>query len=241
MRRIVSAITFLYRISKNGASPCATFRSAGKDVLQSCNRNERVFIMSRMSSVVSVALLAAALGGGLPGCGGGSSTSVTRPAGFNPDGRVVPNTSNLATLKVTISTDKSTYKVGEAINMTVSVNNTSSGTSSITFPTAAHATWWGFLIAQNGKIVTYEYWTGHNQAFPQVLGSDTYASGETHTFPWTFPYVPSAGSQPQTTTLPAGVYQVYARLPDIVYDNGTKVSSDVPTPISDPVTITVVN
>ena len=196
--------------------------------------------MSRMSSIVSVALLAAAMGGGLPGCGGGSgSSSLTRPAGYNPDGRVVPNTSNLATLNVSISTDKTTYKTGEAINMTISVNNTSSGTSAITFPTASKSTWWGFLIAQNGKIVTYEYWTGHNQTFSQVIGVDTYAPGETHTFPYTFPYVPSAGSQPQTTVLPAGTYQVYARMPDIVYDNGTKVTSDVPTPVSAPVTITV--
>ena len=197
--------------------------------------------MSRMSSVVSVALLAAALGGGLSGCGGGSSTPVTNPAGYNPDGRVVPTTSNLSNLRVTISVDKSTYKVGEAINMTVSVNNISGSASSLSFPTASKSTWWGFLIAQSGKIVTYEYWTGHNLAFPQVIGTDAYAPGETHTFPWTFPYVPSAGSQPQTTTLPAGVYQVYARMPDVVYDNGTKYSPSVPTPISDPVTITVVN
>jgi hypothetical protein len=197
--------------------------------------------MSRMSSIVSVALLAAAMGGGLPGCGGGSSSSVTRPAGYNPDGRVVPSTSNLSTLKVMISTDKSTYKTGEAINMTISVNNTSSATSSISFPTASQVTWWGFLIAQNGKIVTYEYWTGHNLAFSQVVGLDTYAPGETHTFPWTFPFVPSASSQPQTTILPAGVYQVYARMPDTVFDNGTAFRPGVPTPISDPITITVTN
>ena len=193
--------------------------------------------MSKMFSVVGVALAAAALSVGLPGCGSSSGGPVFNAAGG--DGRAVPAVTNLSTLHIAIATDKTTYKVGDPIQMTISVTNTTSAVSAVSFPTTSQTNWWGYIIAQNGKIVTYEYSTAHNLAFPATVGFDTYQPGETHTFPYAFPFVPSATSPPLVASLPAGTYQVYARAPDLVYDNGVAVRTTVPTPVSDPVTITV--
>ena len=195
--------------------------------------------MSRIFAIVSVMLAGAALGVGLPGCGGGSGSSGGTVTIAGADGRALPPVSNLSTLKVSIATDKATYKTGEAIQMTISVTNTSAGTSAISFPTSTQTNWWGYIISQNGKIVTYEYSSAHNLAFPDVVGFDTYQPGETHTFPYAFPFVPASTSPPAVTSLPPGTYQVYARAPDLVYDNGVAVRSSTPTPVSAPVTITV--
>ncbi len=194
--------------------------------------------MSRMFAVVSVVLAGAVLSMGLMGCGGGSSSSSV-VSGYNPDGRALPGQTNLSTLKIAIATDKTTYKTGDSIQMTISVTNTSASTSAISFPTTSQTNWWGYIIAQNGKIVTYEYSSTHNLTFTDAVGFDTYGAGETHTFPYAFPFTPSPNSPAKVTVLPPGTYQVYARAPDLIYDNGNAVRTSVPTPASDPVTITV--
>lgn len=194
--------------------------------------------MSRMFAVVSVVLAGAVLSMGLMGCGGGSSGGLTFNAA-GADGRALPARTNLSTLKLAIAADKTTYKTGDPIQMTISVTNMSSSTSAISFPTTSQTNWWGYIIAQNGKIVTYEYSSAHNLAFTDTIGFDTYSAGETHTFPYAFPFTPAPDSPAKVTVLPPGTYQVYARAPDLVYDNGNAVRTSVPTPASDPVTITV--
>ncbi len=194
--------------------------------------------MSRMFSVVSVVLAGVVLGAGLPGCGS-SPVLHSDVVGYSPDGRALPGQTNLATLKIAIATDKTTYKTGDPIQMTISVTNTSAGTSAISFPTTSQTDWWGYIISQNGKIVTYEYSSAHTLLFPDTLGNDTYKPGETHTFPYVFPFTPTPDSPAKVTVLPPGTYQVYARAPDLVYDNGNPIRTSVPTPASDPVTITI--
>ena len=197
--------------------------------------------MYRSHSIVGVALVATVLSFGLPGCGGGGSSTTTTPANYTPDGRALPGQTNLSTLRFKISADKATYKTGDPISLTISVTNSSTSQSTVTFPTASQNAWWGYVIAQNGKIVSYEYWPGHNLLFPQVIGTDTYAPGQTKTFTYAFPYTPSAGSPPQVSVLPPGTYQVYARLPALLFDNGNRVANDVPTPVSDAITLTITN
>ena len=175
---------------------------------------------------------------GLAGCD--ASNPVTTPPGsFTPDGRTVPAQTNLAGLQVKVSTDKTTYKVGEAIAINVAVTNTTNAARAVSFPSGSQTVWWGYMISQNGKIVSYEYWTGHKLAFTDDVKFDSYQPGETHNFPWTFPYKPASDSPPQVSTLPAGTYQVQARIPDLLFDGGIALRPDTPTPISDPVTITV--
>ena len=196
--------------------------------------------MSRFLAWMGAALLASVMSVSLPGCGGGSSSNTaTTPINFTPDGRALPPATNLSTLRFQITADKSTYKTGDTINLTVTVNNSSGSQSMVSFPTASPVTWWGYTIAQNGKIVAYEYWPGHKQVFPQVVGFDTYAGGQTKTFNYVFPYMPSPDSPPQVSALPPGTYQIYASLPDLLYDNGNRVATSVPTPVSAPITITV--
>ena len=196
--------------------------------------------MFRNRSLVGIMLAVTALSLGLPGCGGGSTTTTT-PINYTPDGRALPAQTNLSALRFQIGADKTTYKTGEPIKLTIVVTNPSSSQSTVTFPTADTTTWWGYIISQNGKIVSYEYWPGHKQIFPDVVGTDTYAAGQTKTFTYAFPYTPSAGSPAQVSVLPAGTYQIYARLPALLYDNGNRVDNSVPTPVSDPITITVTN
>ncbi len=141
---------------------------------------------------------------------------------------------------VTVSTDKSTYTFGEPIQITVSVQNTDTKPHTITYPYADPVTHWGYIIAQNGKIITYEYWPGHNLVFADIVGTDTYQPGETKTFNYVFPYQPTGATSPPVTSLPAGTYQVYARQADLTYDGTTAIRHTTPTPASNPITITVI-
>lgn len=196
---------------------------------------------TKRSSLAGIALAAIALSIGLSGCGGGTSYTkgilpVTIP---NADGRSVPPQLNLPSLKLTVSTDKTTYHTGEPINISIMATNIDSKAHSISFTTGSQTNWWGYIIAQNGVIITYEYWKGHKLAFPANVGTDSYAPGATHTFPYVFPFVPDPSSPPQVSTLPPGTYQIYARYPDTLFDGGTPVNNDVPTPVSAGVTITV--
>ncbi len=189
---------------------------------------------------MGAALVASVMSVCLPGCGGGSSPkAVLIPNNYSPDGRALPPATNLSTLRFQISADKTTYKTGDTINLTVTVSNSSGSQSMVSFPTVSQIAWWGYTIAQDGKIVAYEYWPGHKQVFPQVVGFDTYAGGQTKTFNYVFPYTPSPDSPPQVSALPPGTYQIYASLPELLYDNGNRVANSVPTPVSAPITITV--
>lgn len=189
-------------------------------------------------SLLGTVLLAAVLGAGLPGCGGSGKSAVTTIPGA--DGRSIPASLNLPSLHLSITSDKSTYKVGDTIHLTISVTNTDTKTHTVSFPSATQTTWWGYIVGQNGKIVSYEYWPGHNLITTANLGTDTYAAGETHTFAYDFPYAP-VGSPPQVSSLPAGTYQIYARYPNATFDAGTLVSNTVPTPASAALTISVTN
>lgn len=191
-----------------------------------------------LTGIVLSSLCALAL---LSGCGGGSSNSSTVTTIPHADGRALPASVPLSGLKGSVTTDKTTYKVGDPIAITVSITNTGTAAHTVTFPSGSKTVWWGYIITQNGKIVTYEYWSGHNLFFTADIGADTYAAGATHTFQWTFPYTPDPTSPPLVASLPAGTYQIYAREPDLTYDGTQAVRSDTPTPFSDPVTITVTN
>lgn len=183
------------------------------------------------------ALLALAV---LTGCGG-SNSSNTLTTVPNADGRALPAPQPLTGLTGSVTTDKTTYKVGDPIAITVSITNNSANAHTVAFPSGSKTVWWGYIIAQNGKIVTYEYWTGHNLGLTTDIGVDTYAAGATHTFSWTFPYTPDPSSPPLVASLPAGTYQIYVREPDLTYDGTQAVRTDAPTPFSSPVTITVTN
>jgi hypothetical protein len=164
----------------------------------------------------------------LVGCGGGSSPAVQ-----------TLQRSPAPKFKVTVATDKATYHTGDPIAITVTVTNTDTVAHSLTYPNGGSITKWGYLIAQGTNIIAYEYWPGHNINFTQVLTTDTYAAGETMTFDYTFPYLPSGATPGPVTSLPAGTYQVYARQSDLTYDGATAIRYSTPTPASDPVQITV--
>ena len=142
-------------------------------------------------------------------------------------------------LQLSIASDKAIYQVGETIHLTISVTNTDSVSHTLSFPTSTTSTWWGYIISKNSTIVTYEYWTGHNLILPSIVGTDTYAAGETHTFNYDFPFVPNTSSSPLVSSLPAGIYQISARYPNALYDATSLVTNSVPTPASAPITITV--
>lgn len=188
---------------------------------------------ARMAFLILAGLL---VGNVLTGCGGGTSNLTGIP---NADGRALPAASTIHALQLSIASDKTTYKVGETIHLTISVTNTDSVAHTFAFPTPVKSTWWGYIISKNNTIVTYEYWPGHNLVLPSVVGTDTYAAGETHTFTYDFPFVPSTSSPPKVASLPVGIYQIYARYPNALYDGVDLVANSVPTPASAPITITV--
>jgi hypothetical protein len=180
----------------------------------------------------AVALLA------LTGCGGGGATEGTPVR--TAVGRSVPTRGATTNFTVTVQTDKATYKVGEPIQIIVSATNSTASARTLRYPTPFSYHRWGYIISKNNKIVTYEYWDGHREFFPAVIGSDTYAPNETKTFAYVFPYPNTAGSTTGPEQLPAGTYQVYARMPETVYTSDWQITRyPDPTPASLPVTITV--
>ena len=165
------------------------------------------------------------------GCGGNGPVSGDGPV------IAVPTRDPAPDFKVTVATDKSTYKTSDTINITVSVTNVGTTTHSLAYPTTDPIVRWGYIIAQNGNIVAYEYNSKHNRIFDDAVGVDQYASGASKTFNYVFPYMPSAAIQP--VSLAPGTYQVYARQADLTYDGNQAIRHSVPTPASDPVTITI--
>ena len=185
---------------------------------------------------VLVLLATAGCGGGY-GNGNGVSTTVYERTGV---GRSVPAKADLANFTVTVQTDKATYKVGAPIKITVSATYNGQGTRTLKYPTPSAYQRWGYIIAKDEKIVTYEYWNGHRESFPAMVGSDTYTAGETKTFTYDFPYPTPAGSTGGLEALAAGTYQVYARMPELVYtDKWQDIRNLDPTPASLPVTVTI--
>lgn len=172
------------------------------------------------------------------GCGNGDTTggqATVRAA----VGRSVPTRAATTNFTVSVQTDKATYKVGEPIQITVSATNSTATQRKLQYPTPFSYHRWGYIISQNDKIVTYEYWDGHEEAFPAVIGTDTYAPGETKTFAYAFPY-PNAKNQTTKEQLPVGTYQVFARMPETVFTGDWQVTRfPDPTPASLPVTITI--
>jgi hypothetical protein len=177
------------------------------------------------------------------GCGGTGGTDTTLAAGPTARasvGDAVPAKSSVAGLGVTVSTDKTTYKTGDPITITVSATNAGNSPLTLRYSSASDLVKWGYIIAQNDKIVTYEFWNGHRLVLPAVIGTDTYAPGETKTFTYTFPLTGLPTNDPDTIhSLSPGTYQVYARIPALVYNGAQALRTDIPTPASDPVTITV--
>ena len=175
------------------------------------------------------------------GCGGGSydsgGTTVYERTGV---GRSVPAKANLADFTVTVQTDKATYKVGAPIKITVSATYNGQGTRTLKYPTSSLYHRWGYIIAKDDKIVTYEYWDGHGVSFTAMIGTDTYTAGETKTFTYDFPYPTPAGGTGGLESLAAGTYKVYARMPELVYtDKWQDIRHLDPTPASLPVTVTI--
>ncbi|MCS6776757.1 MAG: BsuPI-related putative proteinase inhibitor [Chloroherpetonaceae bacterium] len=176
----------------------------------------------------------------LPGCGNGSTTPNVPPT-RDAVGRSVPQQRTLEGFQVTVQTDKTTYAPGEPIEIIVSATNTGTQPRTLRYPTDSAYHRWGYIIARDGRIVTYEYWEGHGDFFAQIIGEDTYQPGETRTFRYRFPYRMSSGEEINPPEqLPPGTYQVYARMPETVYvDNFDPIRHTEPTPASQPVTIVV--
>jgi hypothetical protein len=174
----------------------------------------------------------------LVGCGGDGTapgTPVRAAVGNN-----VPTRAATTNFNVTVQTDKTTYKVGESIQITVSATNNTATERTLQYPTKSNYLRWGYIIAQNNKIVTYEYWDGHGESLPPMIGTDTYAPGETKTFVYHFPYQNPPGNTNGKEKLAAGTYQVYAKMPATVYTSDWQVTRyPDPTPASPVITITV--
>ncbi len=191
----------------------------------------------RIFACLPVILLVGAL---LSGCGGSSNTNILPiNQGGSAVGLLVPTKDSIPGLGFQIAADKATYRTGEPIQFTLSVTNASGQERDLSFSNNAPVTWWGYCIAQYGHIVTYEYWTGHKIAFSDEIGMDRYAPGATHTFPYSFPYLPNTQSPPLLSTLRPGVYQAFLIAPAAYHDGAKPVFHDVPTPLSDPIEITV--
>lgn len=176
----------------------------------------------------------------LLGCGNGSTTP-NMPPTREAVGRSVPQQRTLEGFQVTVQTNKGSYTAGEPIEIVVSATNTSDRSRTLRYPTDSAYHRWGYIIARDGRIVTYEYWEGHGDFFAQMIGEDTYQPGETKTFRYRFPYRKSSGEEINPPEqLPPGTYQVYARMPETVYLNDfDPVRYTEPTPASQPVTIVV--
>jgi hypothetical protein len=136
---------------------------------------------------------------------------------------------------VTVAADKTSYATGEPIQITISVTNTSGQARAISYPHPGPN--WGYILAQNGSIVAYEYWEGHQLSFPAMIATDTYAPGETKQIAQAFPQI--YGHPGPIAALTPGTYQLYAKLPSLVYDDQRPLRYETPTPASDPVTITI--
>src|SRR5687768_12249075 len=158
----------------------------------------------------------------LAGCGGGGTTEGTGVGALAVRAAVgnrVPTRGATTNFTVAVQTDKATYRAGDPIQITVTATNNTAATHTLRYPTPFSYHRWGYIISQNDKIVTYEYWDGHGNAFPTVIGTDIYAPGETKTFAYTFPYPNPAGNGNAIERLSPGTYQVYARMPETVYTN----------------------
>lgn len=179
---------------------------------------------------------------GLAGCGGSGGGPMAGGAARPDVGRSVPAMAGLSNISVTVATDKATYKTGDPIQITVSATNTAGTPITLSYPTTYTYVKWGYVVTTpDGTIVTYEYWDGHNEVFPAVIGSDTYAAGETRQFAYVFPYPILAGDPDTIRTLPAGTYKIYAKMPELAYVAGVAYRYSTTTPASAPVTITVTN
>jgi len=196
------------------------------------NRHKLKGVFVRLPVILLVGVL-------LSGCGESSINSLPVNPGNSAVGLLVPAKETVPGLSFQIGADKATYRTGEPIQFTLSVTNISGQERDLSFSNSSPVTWWGYCIAQYGHIVTYEYWTGHKLAFTDSIGNDRYLPGATHTFPYSFPYLPDPQSPPIVSTLRPGVYQAFLIAPAVYHDGAKPVFHDVPTPLSDPIEITV--
>lgn len=166
------------------------------------------------------------------GCGGGRTVLQRDSAG-----RALPGHGSIPGLAVTVATDRSSYTAGEPIEIIVSVTNTTASAKVLSYPTPSALHMWGYVVAKDGKIVTYEYWDGHGLAFPTVIGEMEYPPGSTRIFRYTLP-LQQAPNETREYLRP-GTYQVFARLPALAWEGATTYRFPDPVPASEPVTIEV--
>ncbi|MCE7699592.1 MAG: BsuPI-related putative proteinase inhibitor [Methanobacterium paludis] len=171
--------------------------------------------------------LAALLVMALAGCGGGGQGDVSRQA----IGKDVPANVSIPGMSVGVATDKSSYKAGDTVTITVTPANTSG--SALTLRYMDGRPEWGYIIAQGGKVVAYKFGPS-GLSYSQVIITTTYAAGESKAVTLAYP---SSSSYP-ATALPAGTYQVYATPTDVLYVGQTLKNYQL-APVSSPVTFTV--
>lgn len=168
------------------------------------------------------------------GCGGGGGGMSAREA----VGRSVLPVQSLPGLTVTVKTSKTEYRVGETIPITVSITSTDRDPKLVKYSTGSPAVRWGYIIARDNKIVTYEFWEGRRVFFTTDIGMERFSPGETKEYASEFPLKIGGESAP-AETLPPGTYQIYARLSPWVISGLPRPQTGDPVPVSEPITITV--
>jgi hypothetical protein len=154
-------------------------------------------------------------------------------------GRSVLPVQTLPGLTVTVKTSKSAYRVGETIPITVSITNADSAPKLVQYSTGSPTVRWGYIIARDSKIVTYELWEGRRVFFTADIGMERFSPGETKEYASAFPLQIGGENHPATETLAPGTYQIYARLSPWVIAGLPRPQSSDPVPVSEPITITV--
>jgi hypothetical protein len=154
-------------------------------------------------------------------------------------GRSVLPVKSLPGFRVVVKTSKTAYRVGEAIPITVSITNTDSVSKLVKYSTGSPTVRWGYIIARDNKIVTYEFWEGRRVFFTTDIGMERFSPGETKEYVSAFPLKIGAENAPPTETLEPGTYQIYARLSPWVIAGLPRPQTGDPVPVSEPVAITV--
>ncbi|MCL5283641.1 MAG: BsuPI-related putative proteinase inhibitor [Armatimonadetes bacterium] len=188
-----------------------------------------------MKWMVSLSLLT--LTAFLWGCGGSNSglnQSTTRDSAI---GRSINQVTAPYGLQVKLSTDKTVYHSGEAIQIDVAVTNPTSSLIHVNYPTPPPTIWWGYAVVQNGRVVTWEWWPGHKLVTTQQIVPQDWNPGQTIHYSLTFPQSIAPGLNDSLNELAPGTYHIYPRTNLTLTNMVSPTGDDV---IGPPVTITVV-